>query len=202
MCSTPASIHLLKRDFIVKELLMLAWSASTIRTKAFKPQRTPAEKAAVKIFRRKMVAYIESELLPNYRVPCSEEQHLTHIEQLVKFGAQLAPQQFDARGYRFGIAQKFLNMVLKSLWVCSLIPEPPHCPVDRIMSTKAGVPQTPTWTAFTHRAQYMVIINAMRAMARAEGLSLAQWELYHFERPDGVRFFSAAFVEDGSVPRG
>jgi hypothetical protein len=77
--------------------------------------------------------------------------------------------------FRFGTAQKALNLYLKYLWCIGRVPTPPHCPFDyQVISTLPGW-QAIKRTALTSRAKYLHLVAAARK--RADGVPLAEWEL-------------------------
>ncbi len=87
-----------------------------------------------------------------------------------------------AAGYRIGHAQKTLNLVLKYRWCLGLVPEPPHCPIDRIVLSKTTLANKLNWTEMDRIEEYDEAIRAVRVCAQATGQSIARWELATFER--------------------
>ena len=81
-----------------------------------------------------------------------------------------------------GISQKLLNIVLKYYWCLGLLPEPPHCPVDRIIQQKIYKQPKVNWTQLNSTDIYMQIINDIKDLAKRDDLSIAQWELENFDR--------------------
>jgi len=76
---------------------------------------------------------------------------------------------------RHGIAQKAFNLYLKYLWRLGIIVvPPPHCPIDRVVLTAAGIDGL--WTKADDEGQYMEWIEVLKSKAEAESLSLAEWE--------------------------
>lgn len=80
--------------------------------------------------------------------------------------------------FRFGVAQKLVNLHLKYLWVAGLCPEPPHCPIDGIIRDHAGI--TYNWTSSNSSVEYDAAVVQLQLLAGSK--SLAQWELEAFER--------------------
>lgn len=76
---------------------------------------------------------------------------------------------------RHGIAQKAFNLYLKYLWRLGIIVvPPPHCPIDRVVLTAAGIDGS--WTKSDDEGQYMEWIEVLKRKAEAESLCLAGWE--------------------------
>jgi hypothetical protein len=57
-------------------------------------------------------------------------------------------------GYKYGVAQKLLNLFLKYLWCLGTIAEPPHCPVDRIIIGKTCY-KDKNWTEIVQRSEQL-----------------------------------------------
>ena len=80
--------------------------------------------------------------------------------------------------FRFGIAQKLVNLYLKYLWASGLVEEPPHCPLDGIVRDLPDLNYD--WTASDARQEYEGAIA--RLTTHASPRSLAVWELQEFAR--------------------
>jgi hypothetical protein len=93
-----------------------------------------------------------------------------------------SPPLTDEPNCRIGIAQKFLNLLLKYLWALDLITEPPHCPVDRVVIDLSSEHIVLNWTEMTTVDEYMSAIAAFKRDAAKCNLSLAHWELLHYTR--------------------
>lgn len=76
---------------------------------------------------------------------------------------------------RFGSAQKVFNLTLKLFWVADRIDEPPHAPVDSYVSKSVG--ENYTWTKDNSQQNYVAVVGRCKRVAKAYGLSFAQWEL-------------------------
>jgi hypothetical protein len=113
----------------------------------------------------------------------NEEDHfkeIKRISEIISNNEQFKDQLHDGK-FRYGIAQKLLNLVLKYLWCGGFIREPYHCPVDNVLRTviiksKPGT-NLEQWTKLDSEAEYREYINAIKELAAAENLSVAKWEL-------------------------
>lgn len=168
--------------YLVGELLMLAWAASVQRAKPYSSTTTAKNRPSTSRFRQELVAFAASDLLPHYFTGCTEEKHVEHLLRLSEYGTRIGGALFGDTGYRLGIAQKFFNLFLKSLWSLGLIPEPPHCPVDRIIIARACGGTNIKWTEMTTVDEYERAISALQTEAASHQLSLAEWELRHYDR--------------------
>ena len=169
------------KQFLQSEFWILSWNASVNRSGVYEPGGAPEERSD---FREGLVDYIESKILPAYQKRVREEEHLKHLSALVKAGNRIGKSVLGPDGYRFGVAQKLLNLQLKYLWCSKFIPEPPHCPVDRVMINKTVLKNQVAWTRMTSVTEYKKVIAAMRTEADKQSLSLARWELEVFDRRD------------------
>jgi hypothetical protein len=125
---------------------------------------------------------VETEILPMYKKSCNEKQHYKNIEALVAYATKVGTSVLSPDGYRFGIAQKLLNLCLKYHWCLELVGEPPHCPVDRIVLDKTSFKGRLNWTEIQSSEKYREVIEEIDKIAKAKGLSIAMWELRHYAR--------------------
>ena len=87
--------------------------------------------------------------------------------------------------YRYGIAQKLLNLYLKYLWCIKLIHTPPHCPIDRIIINKLKLKCN--WTQINDEKYYRRIIEKIKKTIKLDEVhspneSIAEWELKVYSR--------------------
>jgi hypothetical protein len=68
-----------------------------------------------------------------------------------------------------------------------LIAEPPHCPVVRVIIARLSGEIEIHWTEFTSVGECQRAINAVRAEAASHQLSLAEWELRHYDRRNPLK---------------
>ena len=170
-----------KNEFIAGELWTLAWAASVQRAKVYK-QGIKADSKDVKTFRRDVATYVKTELLPTYKSHCGEEQHYANIDKLIAHASKVGVAVLPAHAYKFGIAQKLLNLCLKYHWCLGRIETPPHCPVDRIVIEKTSFRGKLNWTAMKTRGEYAAVIADIDRLAKEKGLSIAEWELQNYRR--------------------
>lgn len=170
-----------KQSFILKEVCILAWGGSVQRANLYN-KHLPLEDRGTTSFRLTILEFVELRLLPNYINKCSEQEHIANIKALVEHGTQTGQAILGHAGYKVGVAQKLLNLLLKYLWCLGYVSEPPHCPVDRIVLEKTRLKGKMNWTEINSMEQYNDAIIAIREVASAKGLSLAEWELDCFSR--------------------
>jgi len=109
-----------------------------------------------------------------------EIEHIKLIERVAKSLSATHGADFHGSRFRFGVAQKLVNVHLKYLWSAGLIPEPPHCPIDGIIRDAAKLAYD--WVSSDSIDDYRLAIAQLRAMAAKSGVSLAAWELSKFGR--------------------
>src|SRR5262245_42509512 len=113
-----------EQTFIMDEVWMLALAASVQRANLYVKGSKQTQE-----FRAKIRDFVARRLLQHYENPCTERQHYQNIALLVEFGTQVIPDVLRNGNYRYGVAQKLLNLALKYYWCLGYIPTPPHCPV-------------------------------------------------------------------------
>ena len=169
------------QKFIYREVTILAWGASVQRAKLYNAAVALKDRNG-DAFRTAVLTFIETSLLSKYKTKCSETDHVQNIQSLVTFGTTAGGNLLGPDGYKFGIAQKLLNLLLKYLWCLGHIAEPPHCPVDRIVLSKTTLRDKLNWTEIKTAAKYNEAISAIRVVARTVNLSLPEWELQFYSR--------------------
>lgn len=170
-------------EFVINELLILAWAASVQRAKLYRGKTDSAQSSITVIkFREDIIRFLTEKIIPQYIEGCKEEQHYKNIEALIAHATKVDPGILGEAGYRYGVAQKLLNLALKYYWCLGLVSEPPHCPIDRIIISKTRHSGKINWTQMLRRSEYEEVIKEVKALARRKGLSIAQWELAHYSR--------------------
>jgi hypothetical protein len=170
-----------KQRYVFDQALILAWAASVQRAKLYRAKAL-REKQVSQAFRSAVLQFVEGQLLSKYESGCAEQEHVENIGRLVRFANKMGKGILGPSGYKFGVAQKLLNVVLKHLWCLGRISEPPHCPVDRIVLDSTSLRGKLNWTQITSAKQYRRAIAAARVTAKADGRSLAEWELKIYSR--------------------
>jgi hypothetical protein len=126
-----------------------------------------------------LITYLSSQVIPRYKDGIKEEQHYERIDDLVSYANTAGEKVLGYLGYKYGVAQKLLNLVLKYHWCLGAIAEPPHCPVDRIVIDKTRY-RGKAWTKIVKRSEYQPIIEDIKRLMGAQ--SVAMWELSIFSR--------------------
>jgi len=118
-------------------------------------------------------------------IPALDAEHCEAIRRIsenfsTRFGEILKDKRF-----RYGTAQKALNLYLKFLWRLGLLGDgkPPHCPADGTILEAAGL-RGKSWTWLDDEKEYVRWIEAMRKVASP--LDLADWE-YQTWRPQASK---------------
>lgn len=172
----------IQQEFITSEMMAMAWAASVQRANPYIKSETRSDRQ-VKEFRAELFCFVNN-LIPHYIRGCDEETHVRNIESLVTYANVVGVDLLPDHGYTWGIAQKFVNMVLKSLWCLGQISEPPHCPIDSIIIKLSG--GTTNWTSIRSAEQYLREIEAIRLLADEVHMSLACWELIYYRRRNPI----------------
>jgi len=170
-----------KQEYLVSELGILAWGASVQRAHLYAANLPQGSQISIE-FRKHVIKFVSSKLLPQYKNPVSEPEHYKNIDRLIKFANAEGMRVLGSNGYKYGVAQKFLNLTLKYHWCLGLAEEPPHCPVDRRVIDKTNFKGKANWTEIVEAAEYKKIISGVHDLAKKEGLSIAMWELKCYSR--------------------
>jgi hypothetical protein len=115
-----------KQDYLVRELWILAWNASVQRAHLYRSGTESSSEDGSRRFREALIDYLESQVIPRYRKDrITEEQHYKHIDDLVAYANSVGEKVLGQLGYKYGVAQKLLNLILKYHWCLGVINEPP-----------------------------------------------------------------------------
>jgi len=177
------SIQELRNKFIDEEIWILTFGGAFQRAEIYKKDNlsdTKREKIRTQ-FREEIKKYIRQEIAPQYKNIIDENQHIENIEKFTEWSKSFS--EILNGGYlKLGISQKLINLYLKYLWSLNLIKTPPHCPFDRIIITKLGYYNPPSWTKLDSIKQYKEFVQKAKEKAQKENLSIAEWELKVFQR--------------------
>lgn len=108
----------------------------------------------------------------------SLSEHCEYIASLANRISQTYQNSLHQGRFRYGIAQKLVNLHLKYLWSIGLIGEPPHCPLDGIVCDLANLNYD--WTNSNSQYEYENAIKTLTSLAKPS--SLSGWELQKFRR--------------------
>lgn len=162
-----------KRLFLDHEALTLSVNGAIQRASVYSEATEQQRKEFRDCLRDSLDAYAQ-----DYRGAVGEHSHIANILSLAADMERNHKGILSERRFRFGPAQKALNLYLKYLWCLGDIPEPPHCPFDLKIITHLG--SSIRWTKMTTIGQYKQLVE--KARSRAGKKSLARWELEVFLR--------------------
>ena len=158
----------MKKEFLLQVALSNTQSASFQRGYVYNPQASSQERGVfVKEFLNKL-----RELEVKYSRPVSEKDHILNIQVFADDLSKRFPDVLFKGKFRIGISQKAVNLYLKFLWCYGYIPEPPHCPIDRVILKKISSPKN--WTMIDKIEEYEEIISTLKTCCG--DTSLSQWE--------------------------
>ena len=158
-----------------------AISASVQHNPTYSIEIEPNEKANIrKAWENNLIEigelFTESRSLEFYLKTVNEFQ-----SKMSEFNSFLSPNKnnYDT-GFRIAHSQKSISVYLKHLWCMDLIPEPPCCPVDRIIAKAANVKLNENWTQMNSIESLDFALNEFTKIAKSENKTLAMWELQLF----------------------
>lgn len=171
-----------KKKFIYYEILASTLLAGFMHAKIYNTQ-TNLDKDELENAKVKMRWDIKQRLVDigkNYTVhEVNDDQHIKNINELVDcITTRHEPILFEGK-FRFGIAQKLLNLYLKYLWALGWIdPVPPHCPVDSTVSK--ALRHEYKFIKSDDVVAYKKIIEEAKQVATKNGTKIAEWEMNEF----------------------
>lgn len=133
-------------------------------------QRAPIKSALRRGLRELETAYSYGNI--------SSTDHCNYIASFADHISQTYGNYLHNRRFRYGIAQKLINLHLKYLWSVGLVEEPPHCPLDGIVRDLANLNYD--WTTSDSQEEYVEAIRTLSELAKPRSLSV--WELQEFRR--------------------
>jgi hypothetical protein len=170
-------MHVLKEKFLRNEFLTMSVLGALGRSRTYSESASDEEKSRLRDALRKSL----EELARDYISTVNEEKHFSNITSLSDNLTSNFHRCLRNKRFRIGIAQKGLNLYLKYLWCASLIPEPPHCPIDsRVISRITGYNKL-NWTSIDSIDDYLRLIKAAKQKAKSNKKSLPEWELEIWE---------------------
>ena len=172
----------LKKQYILRELWILAWNASVQHASLYVQDAWKNRREEINRFKDKIIKYLSDVIIPRYREKADEDQHLKNISELIEFANKVDTGVLGKNRYKYGVAQKLLNLALKYYWCIDEIEEPPHCPIDRIVIEKTKFRGLVNWTQITNESEYLMVVEAIRELASAQGVSISEWELTSYQR--------------------
>ena len=168
----------MKRHFLQLIALSNTQSSSFQRANVYAP-KVPAEQqdAFIKEFKSRLI-FLEKV----YEQPVSPDQHLKNIEEFANSLSNSFPDVLRDKKMKIGIAQKAVNLYLKFIWCYGWIPEPPHCPIDRIVLEEAG--DDGSWTKIVSIEEYSEKIKKIES--KKGNKSFSEWECELWERKNRI----------------
>ena len=177
------SIRELQKKFIDEEIWILTFGGAFQRAEIYKKDNFSdftREKIRTQ-FREEIKKFIREEIAPQYQNIIDDDKHISNIVRFTEWSKNFS--DILNGGYlKIGVSQKLINLYLKYLWSLNLIKIPPHCPFDRIIISKLGYYNPPSWTKLDDINKYKEFVQKAREKAKQENLTIAEWELKVFQR--------------------
>lgn len=156
----------MKEIFLMSEFWNLSLKAAFLRSPVFITHADAITGYELRhAFSEGLRYFIDDELLPVYKSPIFEVQHLQHIAKLIAYAAAYGHGVLKDNSLNYGVAQMLLNQYLKYLWAASIIERPIHFPVDNRIQELLGMGKsTIAWRKLNSEQHYMTIINRSKEM--------------------------------------
>ena len=107
----------------------------------------------------------------------TETQHIEAIRNLAAEASTNHGETLHQRRFRFGVAQKLVNLYLKYLWAAGIVKDVHHCPLDGIISNREKLAYE--WTTGESEVEYLQAIFKLQSRVGEE--SLQSWETRTFQ---------------------
>jgi len=165
-------------DEVIKgSLWQVTVYAAFQRAKVYLKEATDSDRKGVKRLLEKEI----NKKLKNYSKPVTEKSHVSNISSITnainkKWSASLINGSIP-----IGVVQKAFNLYLKLMWCLHEIPEPPHCPIDKVIIDKLPYKHRTSWTKIRDIETYEGLVSELKKIAGNK--SLAVWELETYEKP-------------------
>lgn len=166
-----------KKIFIDDEIWILTFGGGFQRANIYKKGVSGVKKNELRNYIKQYVRKLVESLYMSKKCP-DDKRHAENISKFCRNISRNFKEILNQGKFKIGIGQKILNLYLKYLWCLGLIPEPPHCPFDRIVISKLGM--NVSWTKLDNIDQYNELVNIARIKAKRK--SLAEWEFEIFSR--------------------
>ena len=165
-------------NFIKNEIWILSWAAASQRANIFPKNISDEERRSLRNNLKLTLFKILDQFIAKEQI--SDNILIKKIILLV--------EKHRSNNFRFNVghSQKLINISLKYYWCMGWLKnEPPHCPIDRIILTKAGIKvdgKTPSWTKMDNIEDYKSYIKELKNISSPK--TIATWELDTFNRRD------------------
>jgi len=160
-----------QKEFLLREFHALAARGALQRAGVYRDGVQEAARLSV----RQDLGTLLDEVSLIYSAAVPDTVHVAAISRICDDLSRRQGPVLQAGRFRFGVAQKALNLFLKYEWCAGWIPAPPHCPFDaRVIGRLPGCHEV-RWTQLDDADAYGKLVEAARAVAAPKGL--AEWEL-------------------------
>lgn len=165
-------------DEVIKgSLWQVTVYAAFQRAKIYSDDATDADKKGVKQSLKKEI----NRKLKKYNNPVTEKAHVDNISSIAKAIDKEWSKSLVNASIPIGVVQKTFNLYLKLMWCLKEIPEPPHCPLDKVIIDKLPFKHRESWTKIKDIETYKTLVVELKKIAGDK--SLAVWELETYEKP-------------------
>ena len=170
---TPEQLDFLEYEFTTSS--MLAALATRRKTHPmYAAAATDSERVAVKQWLRNYLVQLGKR---HQSRSLSEAEHLQEICTLVAETSETHASTLHQGRFRFGVAQKLVNLYLKYLWTIGVVRTVQHCPLDGTINAEANLGYV--WNTSDSETEYLQAISKLRS--HVDGEHLQTWEIRTFQ---------------------
>ena len=175
---TPEQLSFLEYEFTTSSLLAaLATRRKTHPTYA--ANATDQHRETVKLWLKSYLVQLGKR---HQLRSLSEEEHLQEIRVLAAEASRIHARALHDGRFRFGVAQKLVNLYLKYLWSVGIVSAVHHCPLDGIINSEANLGYE--WNTSDSEEEYVHAIFKLRTHVGGEVLQ--DWEIRAFQVARGA----------------
>ena len=174
---TPQQLGFLEYEFITSSLLA-AFATRRKTHPIYAAEVTDSQRNEVKQWVRSYLVALGKKYRSN---DLTETEHVNEIRYLTVEAGKRYPLLLHKGEFRFGVAQKLINVYLKYLWAVGAVNSVHHCPLDGIINSEVDLRYE--WTTSNSESQYLNAISKLRAQVGTEPLQV--WEIRVFQNTRG-----------------
>ena len=154
---TEKDINLTEDEVIESSLWQATIYAAFQRAKVYETGAENSEKKGVKKTLKKEI----NKRLSEYANPVTDNVHVKNIAAIAKAIDKKWSKSLDNGSIPIGVVQKAFNLYLKLMWCLGIIPEPPHCPLDKVIIDMLPCKHRKSWTKIRDIKIYKALVKEL-----------------------------------------
>ena len=177
MAQRNEGFKMTKDEVIKGSLWQVTVYAAFQRAKVYSKEASDEDKKGVKALLEKEI----NKRLRKYSKPVKETNHVRNISSIADAINRKWSHSLEHGEIPIGVVQKAFNLYLKLMWCLHETPEPPYCPLDKVIIDKLPRKHRTSWTRIRNLDTYRNLVKQLKIIAGNK--TLAVWELETYEKP-------------------